>query len=389
MSLVIDIAAAAATPTESEVTAWARDQRVFISSVMADLGEEREAVAAALSRVGAQPVWFEEFGGRDDDPQAAYLGEVASSHIYLGILGRTYGRLLESRLSATHEEYREAERRGLRISVWVHASEDFQGDQKTFVDEVRRFHTTGRYTTPADLAERVTARLARIAAEELSPWCKLGDAVFRARSITDTGGRISVEATVTDPGVVAALEALRPGAWMGQRDTRVTYRGVSFAVRVKSVTTGITNARSTKVEIALERARELEGSGMAVAVSFNGASYSADDITEISLRRVLFGEPGPRGVLSLGGSIGDPLAQLADTSLSVELHSAVVGLLITEALIGSGRATRVPLLRIGPPGPGGRPIVVTWLGRGEHGRPPGPRTVEGCLTAPTPVNGPR
>src|SRR3954447_24860664 len=107
MTLVIDAAAAAAAPTPAELAAWARDQRVFISSVMADLADERRAAAAAITDLGAEPVWFEAFGGRDDDPQAAYLAEVASSHVYLGILGRTYGRLLPSRLSATHEEYRE------------------------------------------------------------------------------------------------------------------------------------------------------------------------------------------------------------------------------------------------------------------------------------------
>lgn len=382
MTLVIDAAAAAATPTDAELAAWARDQRVFISSVMADLADERRTAAAAISALGAEPIWFEAFGGRDDDPQAAYLAEVASSHIYLGILARTYGRLLvPSRLSATHEEYREAERRGLRISVWVHANEDFQGDQRTFVDEVRQFHTTGSYTSPTDLADGITARLTRIAAEELSPWCKLGDTVFRARRISDTGTAISIDATVTDPAVIAALEALRPGAWAGNRETRLTYHGRSHAVRVKSVTTTTTTARTTSVEVALERAGDLENTGMTFSVSLNSTNYSADDITEINLRRALFGEPGPRRLLSMGGSIGDPLSELPTTPLPVELHRAVLGLLITEALIGSGRATRVSRLQVAPRGPNGRRIIVEWTGRADRGQTPDTRTVDGYLSA--------
>ena len=34
---------------------------------------------------------FEEFGGRDADPLDAYLHEVETSQIYVGILGQSYG----------------------------------------------------------------------------------------------------------------------------------------------------------------------------------------------------------------------------------------------------------------------------------------------------------
>jgi len=380
MAVLIDVPAAG-KPAAVELNRWAADQRVFISSVMADLAGERRAAATAIADSGAEPVWFEDFGGRDDDPQAAYLAEVASSSIYLGILARTYGRLLPSRLSATHEEYREAEARGLRISVWVHGSEDFQGDQRAFVDEIRQFHTTGTFTTPDDLAAGVTARLANIAAEELSPWCKLGDAIFRAHTIADTGRTVTVHATVTDPGVLAGLEALRPTMWGGQRDTRFTYAGRSYAVQVNAVTTKTTSSRATGVEITLDRNRDQDSSWPGFSVSFGNTTYTADDVTEISLRRALFGEPSPRGLLSVGGGIGDPLAELPATPLPVELHRAVLGLLITEVLVGSGRATRVTRLQISPPGPRGRRVIVEWTGRSNRNTPTQPRTVDGYLSA--------
>jgi hypothetical protein len=62
---------------------------------------------------------WERFGGRDSDPNEAYLAEVRSSTIYVGLLGARYGRLLPDRYSATHQEFREAEREGLRTSVWA------------------------------------------------------------------------------------------------------------------------------------------------------------------------------------------------------------------------------------------------------------------------------
>lgn len=103
--VLVDLAAAAETPTEADIRAWASGQRVFISSVMGGMRDVRTAAADAVERLGATPVLFERFGGMDADPSDAYLGQVRSSSIYLGLLGRAYGRQLPSGFSATHEEY--------------------------------------------------------------------------------------------------------------------------------------------------------------------------------------------------------------------------------------------------------------------------------------------
>jgi len=74
-------------------------------------------------------VRVEKFGGMDDDPQEAYTAQVASSDIYLGMLGARYGRPLKTGYSATHAEYNEASARGLRLSVWTIADEQ-EGRQR-------------------------------------------------------------------------------------------------------------------------------------------------------------------------------------------------------------------------------------------------------------------
>jgi len=306
---------------------------------------------------------------------------VGSSSIYLGILGRRYGTLLPSRLSATHTEYREAERLGLRISVWVDAEDDFQGDQLAFVQEVRLFHTTGRYTGPLDLATSVAARLRDIASEDLSPWVKLGDVVFRAHTVHDDGRKVTVHASVHSAEAAAAFEALRPGTWAGKRETRLTYHGLSHAVRAQSVVTRVTASRATGVELVLERASELERTGLSMSFSVNGKTYSGDDITEISLRKALFGEKAPRGLLSIGGSIGDPLCQMPRERLPAETHRAVFCLLLTEALVGSARASRVTRLQVSPRGPQGHRVLLEWTGRGSSGRGGEQRQVEGYWPA--------
>ena len=109
--LLIDRAAAAELPSAEAVGEWTREKRVFVSSVMSELSEERYAVAAGIRAVGLRVVMFEEFGGRDADPEEAYLAEVEGSDVYIGILGRRYGKPLKSRYSATHAEYLHAETR--------------------------------------------------------------------------------------------------------------------------------------------------------------------------------------------------------------------------------------------------------------------------------------
>src|ERR1700686_1042153 len=137
--VIIDLQASPGQLTESALKGWGAEQRVFISSVMQGLELERQAVAAAVERIGAEPVMFERFGGRDDTPDKAYLSEVRLSTTYVAILGRRYGQILASRRSATHEEYREAERTHLRICAWVRTNEEREGDQQTLADEIRTF----------------------------------------------------------------------------------------------------------------------------------------------------------------------------------------------------------------------------------------------------------
>ena len=106
MTVNIDRSGTAARPDGPSLTDWASRQRVFISSVMnEELTPLRQRAAKVIAGLGAEPVWFEKFGGRDDDAELAYLGEVDSSTLYVGLLGSAYGRLdRTTRRSATHAE---------------------------------------------------------------------------------------------------------------------------------------------------------------------------------------------------------------------------------------------------------------------------------------------
>lgn len=152
---VVDRMSSARRLTDEELRAWAHTQAVFISSVMTGLATERRLLASMIAELGATPVLFEDFGGRDQGAQEAYLAGVARSDIYVGVIGDRYGAITPTGRSATHQEYREAVRLDKRISVWVrdHGA-NRQGDARDFVDEVRVFHTTGSFTDPEDLVRR-------------------------------------------------------------------------------------------------------------------------------------------------------------------------------------------------------------------------------------------
>jgi hypothetical protein len=173
-----------------------------------------------IRAVGLRVVMFEEFGGRDADPEEAYLAEVEGSDIYIGILGRRYGKPLKSRYSATHAEYLHAEKHALRMAIWTLAAPDREGHEQTFLDEVRTFYVAPEFRTVTDLQRQVEERLRAIAAEDLAPWCKLGNVVFRAMEVEDRGSNIQVTARVKDDTVALALEEIAEIVTTAERTRR-------------------------------------------------------------------------------------------------------------------------------------------------------------------------
>jgi hypothetical protein len=357
-SLIIDRAAAAEIPSPEAVREWAHAKRGFISSVMAELPAERQAAAAAIRAIGGAPVQFESFGGRDADQEDAYLGEVETSDIYVGIVGRRYGKPLPTRFSATHTEYLHAEKSGLRIAVWCLKANDREGHEEAFLNEIRTFHVVPTFTSPDDLRAQIEDRLNTIAAEDLAPWCKLGNIVFRATEVADAGGELHVTARIRGDEVAHALEALRGERGCRGNDARFTWAGRSRFVRVQSMKSTTTTARSRTFQLQLET-RE-ESRDYMVEMSVNGRS--AAELTELALRSALFNERNPLGDQHLGfmAEIPDPLEPLRDARVSDEIARPLAELSLVDALVGSGRAMRVTEFRLGAAVRGMRRLTIAW-----------------------------
>ena len=359
--LLVDLSPAP-PPDDGEVRAWAGSQSVFVSSVMAGMSAEREAAVSAITKVGARPLLFEAFGGMDDDPEDAYLGNVASSDIYVGILGARYGKPLKSGYSATHAEYNEAVRRGLRVSVWS-AHEGLGGRQRDFLEDVRVFQTTGTYTSTEDLAGRVEQRLRVIAAESLAPWVKIGNAVCRATKVQDDGQRVMVTAVVRDSTVAANLENRRPSnAFARHAETRITWPGSTARVRVAAVTSETSSSRAKTVTVNATRLPEDHSSLLEVSLE----GRSPEDLTELALRIALFGEPNPLGAMSFMASAQDPLPALEGLGASEDAFAQIAGLLITEELIGRRGADHISAFRLGPTRAGSRRLLLGWFPRRRY-----------------------
>lgn len=380
-TVVIDRMSLARRLAESELRTWAKAQGVFISSVMTELATERRELATMIGRLGVTPVLFEDFGGRDEGPQEAFLSGVARCDIYLGIVADRYGAMTPTGRSATHQEYREAVRLDKRISVWVRDDgADRQGDARDFIDEVRVFHTTGSFANADDLVRRVRARLVEIASDDLAPWVKLGVVVFRADRVTDRGSQVRVEATVRDPAVAEALAALRPGQWRRVEPVIFTDHTTSRPVHVEGVTMTRTTRSSHGFELDLT-ADTQPTTSFAMRPAVNG--LHPDDVVEHGLRHALLGESLPAQLDRmefLAPSVSlDPVC-----GLPPEVAVSVAQLLLVEGLVGQGHATRVSV-RLGPGRRGPQRIRVEWQPPAWAG-PASPRVIEGTLRGGSPTS---
>lgn len=367
VSFVVDRGAASEPVAEGEFGAWGGDQRIFISSVMEELRAERLAVADRAEALGVEPVLFERFGGRDDDPEAAYTHEVASSTIYVGILGRRYGRQLPNHYSATHAEYLAAEESGLRIAVWAKNVNDREGHEQSFLEEVRTFHTMGMFETPEELADEVERRLRRIAAEDLAPWVKLGHVFFRARQIRESAGRVEIQARIRDLQILADIEDMRPDRWGRGYEGLLTYAGRTRQCRLEDVTVTTTAVNGADVAIQLATDEVPYDSLSEMSLSHSDRIYTPEDLTELGLRAALFGEDIPLGNFNEHmARIPNPLESLGELRLSEDIVRPIAHLLVTEALLGTGKASRITRFRLGPAVAGRRRLELGWQSRRRY-----------------------
>ena len=80
--------------------------RVFVSSTLGELADERKAASEAISNMRLAPVLFE-LGARPHPPKDLYRAYLAQSHIFIGIYWERYGWVApDMEISGLEDEYR-------------------------------------------------------------------------------------------------------------------------------------------------------------------------------------------------------------------------------------------------------------------------------------------
>jgi hypothetical protein len=367
LPLLIDQQAATVPLSEADTAAWGAGQRVFVSSLIADLRDERAAARKAIQSVNATPVMFEELGARDISAEDAYLSGVRTSDVYVGILGPRYGVPLASGYSATHAEYAEAERGGLRMAVFVQENVQLEGPQADFISGIRNVYTTSPWSSAQELESRVSARLRDLAAESVAPWVRVGRVLMRADNVRISSGSIELEATVRDRSVFAELR--RMADQMASTEFATTWQVET--VQVTRLDSSGQSANRMQDSITM---KILSNSRSAMRMSVNG--LPAEELARRSLSDGLF-ETKLLPQDSLGGfsTPVDPLLQLRGRGLADDVARPIAHLLVAEHLLLSGEAATVDTFRLSPSRNGTRTLKVSWTPPRRYVNEPEPEAV--------------
>lgn len=80
--------------------------RVFVSSTLQELADERKAAKAAVTDLRMSPVMFE-LGARPHPPRELYRAYLEQSHLFVGIYWQSYGWVAPGEaVSGLEDEYR-------------------------------------------------------------------------------------------------------------------------------------------------------------------------------------------------------------------------------------------------------------------------------------------
>jgi predicted ATPase len=140
--------------------------RVFISSTLGELAEERAAARRAVRRLHLAPVWYES-GARPHPPRSMYRAYLQQSQVFVGIYWQRYGWVAPGMdISGLEDEYRLAAGKPMLIYL-KRPAPDQEPRMKTFLDSIRAAGTVSyrTFTTPRELERLLADDLALLLSE--------------------------------------------------------------------------------------------------------------------------------------------------------------------------------------------------------------------------------
>ena len=132
--------------------------KIFVSGVQRELKEERFAVKEIITEnILLQEYFkvflFEDSPAKSKSAKISYISEVRKCDIYLGILGNEYGAVSKNNISATEQEFREAQDTDKEVLIYIKGKDGTKRDKglKKLISEIKdeeagykykRFNTT-------------------------------------------------------------------------------------------------------------------------------------------------------------------------------------------------------------------------------------------------------
>ncbi len=171
--------------------------RVFVSSTLRELADERRAVRTAIERLRLAPVMFE-LGARPHPPRALYRAYLAQSDVFVGIYGESYGWVApDEEVSGLEDEYNLAPA-GMPKLIYIKASAQRDERLVELIDRIRSDDTAAYlpFESADDLEDQVTADLATLLAERFDE-SRASDDAELAGATASAMERIPVPYTAT------------------------------------------------------------------------------------------------------------------------------------------------------------------------------------------------
>ncbi len=205
-----------------------RSLRVFVSSTMKDLANERDAVCRQLRAFNFEPVNAEAWLPSGTEAWARICEEIESSHVFLLLLGDRYGwipaegPMANANLSVTHLEFREACRLGLPILPFL-KDLDYDIDRQSeearqrdlFREEVSKWAggtVVSRFKLAHDLEGVAAQSVVRLLTNDFLKQKISARAISANRSATLLERRLQLLSVGQSPPIPAELfEAVRTG----------------------------------------------------------------------------------------------------------------------------------------------------------------------------------
>ena len=260
----------------------------FVSSVMAGYEHYRAAAIEGIEAVGATPVAFERFGGRDSDPEAAYLAEVSTRRFTWACSARATASRCPTLFGDPRRVQPCRAGRPAALDMGRGACRS-RGAAAVVLRGRARVRRDRQLLEPGGLEDRSRRRLRGVAAEDLSPWCKLGPVVFPAREITESRDGV-VEATVRDPGVAEALQAMNDPFARGGASSRIRVAAGRRRSATFRRTTRAARTRDFRISLAVEPPSAPQ------RYTLNGISW--EEMTDLAIRVSIMGESNPLGLMA-------------------------------------------------------------------------------------------